>query len=157
MGSTILQMQDLSADGLLGTASRVTFDDKEVPSIAGIPLIAKLGQGGMGAVYVGMHPRLKQEVAIKVLPFPIMAQQPQMVDRFFREAQIAARVKSNHLVGVLDVNNEANGLFYIIMEFVHGISAGAYLKEMRKSGCEGLNEAEALDICLAATEGLAAA
>src|SRR4029077_19380920 len=86
------------------TAARVPFDEKQVPSVAGIPLIAKLGQGGMGAVYVGMHPRLKQEVAIKVLPFPLMAQQPDLVDRFYREAQIAARVKSNHLVGVLDVN-----------------------------------------------------
>ena len=157
MASTIIQSQDLSSDRLLGTAPRIPFDDKEVPAIAGIPLIAKLGQGGMGAVYVGMHPRLKKEVAIKVLPFPLMAQQPDMVDRFYREAQIAARVKSNHLVGVLDVNSDKNGLFYIIMEFVHGPSAGAYLKQLKKSGCEGLKEAEALDICIAATTGLAAA
>src|SRR5689334_14360621 len=103
MGSTIIQMQDLSTDGLLNAAARIDFEDKKVPSIAGIPLMAKLGQGGMGAVYVGMHPRLKQEVAVKVLPFPIIAQQPKLVERFYREAQTAARVKSNHLVGVLDV------------------------------------------------------
>src|SRR5438477_8193002 len=98
MSSTIVHFQDLSTDKLLTSAARQTFEDKPVPSLGGIPLIAKLGQGGMGAVYVGMHPRLKQEVAVKVLPFPLIAQEPHMVQRFFREAQIAAKIKSNHLV-----------------------------------------------------------
>ena len=156
MGSTIVRTEDLCGDKLLTSASRLTMDDKPVPAIGGIPLLAKLGQGGMGAVYVGMHPRLKQEVAVKVLPFPLMAQQPDMVDRFYREAQIAAKIKSNHLVGVSDVNEES-GLFYIVMEFVNGVSAGSHLKQNCKSGASGLREADALDICIAASMGLTAA
>src|SRR5947209_1140864 len=108
--------QDLTTDALLSTAPRIPFLGGEVPALGGIPLLTKLGQGGMGAVYFGVHPRLRMEVAVKVLPFQLASQQPALVQRFYREAQIAARVKSPHLVGVIDVNEE-HGLFYLIMEY----------------------------------------
>ncbi len=149
-------LQDLSGDKLIFTAPRAAFEDKQVPSLGGIPLIAKLGQGGMGAVYYGIHPRLQQEVAVKVLPFDMAERSPDAVQRFFREAQLAARVKSPHLVGVLDVNQES-GLFYIVMEYVEGASAQAYLRNAIKSEAMGLNEAVALELCIAACTGLAAA
>ena len=153
---TSIPTEELCGDALLSAAPRIKFNGKDVPGLAGIPLLSKLGQGGMGAVYFGVHPRLRQEVAVKVLPFPLMAQQPGMVERFFREAQIAAKVKSPHLVAVTDVNQEG-GLFYQVMEYVSGKSAGAYLKQQKAAGLTGLDEATALDICIAASEGLAAA
>src|SRR5690606_16979197 len=61
--------QDLSDDKLLLSAPRVSIEQKSVPALGGIPLLAKLGQGGMGAVYFGIHPRLHLDVAVKVLPF----------------------------------------------------------------------------------------
>lgn len=149
-------IQDLSSDSLLMPAPRESFAGKSVPALGGIPILAKLGQGGMGAVYYGVHPRLDIEVAVKVLPLHLAEQQPELVDRFMREAKIAARIKSPHLVGVSDVNQE-RGLFYLVMEFVYGRSAGAFLRETRKSGSTGINESVALDICIAATEGLVAA
>ena len=148
--------QDLTQDALIASAPRTQTDGMTLPTLGGIALLAKLGQGGMGAVYYGVHPRLKKEVAVKVLPFHLAAQQPQMVERFFREAQIAAKVQSQHLVTVTDVNKEG-GLAYLVMEFVSGKSAGAYLKEIKLKGDTGLSEAIALDICIAASEGLAAA
>jgi tetratricopeptide (TPR) repeat protein len=53
--------------------------------------------------------------------------------------------------------NEEQGLHYLVMEYVRGTSAGAYVKEQARAGRTGLPEATALDLCIAATEGLAAA
>lgn len=151
-----VEVQDLSADQLLLAAPRISYEGRVVPALGGIPLLARLGRGGMGAVYFGVHLRLRKEVAVKILPFHLAEQQPELIDRFYREARIAARIASPHLVAVLDVNQD-QGLFYLIMEFVNGMSAGALLRHAKKSGGVGLAEAAALDICIAATEGLSAA
>src|SRR6185369_1719226 len=145
--------EDLSTDTMLSTVPRAEMNGKTLPSLGGIPLLAKLGQGGMGAVYYGIHPRLNKEVAVKVLPIQLAQQQPELIQRFIREAQIAASIQSPHLIGVSDVNHES-GLFYLVMEFVAGKSAGRYLFDNKE---KGLSEAVVLDICAAATEGLAAA
>ena len=148
---------DLSVESMLKGAPRLPFNGMTVPCLGGIPLLAKLGQGGMGAVYFGVHTRLMLEVAVKVLPFQLADQDPTMVQRFYREAQIAAKVKSRHLVSVMDVNQDA-GLFYLVMEFVSGVTAGAYCKRcINDEKHPGIDEATALDICIAATEGLVAA
>jgi len=146
--------QDLLGDKLLRDLPRTAFNDSKVPSIAGIALIAKLGQGGMGAVYYGLNLRLNKDVAVKVLS--IDSGNSATVQRFYREAQIAANISSPHLVSVYDIN-EAEGLFYLVMEFVSGQTAGAWLEQERGAGRGGLPEADALDVCIAATEGLSAA
>ena len=148
-----LTFQNLSADLLLQSVPRLTLSGKSIPAMGGIPLLTKLGQGGMGAVYLGFHPRLRKEVAVKVLPLHAGALEPGMIERFVREAQLAAQVQSPHLVGVLDVNNE-NGLFYIVMEYVQGETAHEHLKKSKKAGRIGLDECIALDICIATCEGL---
>ena len=150
-----VKVEDLLADRLLATVPRTRHGDREVPSIGGIPLLSKLGQGGMGAVYLGYKERLRQLVAVKVLPLHLAELQPHMRDRFVREAQIAVAVESPHLVRVTDVNDE-NGLLYIVMEYVTGTSAGALLKRHAQEGTR-LSEAQALELCVAATTGLAAA
>ncbi|MCZ7647969.1 MAG: protein kinase [Planctomycetota bacterium] len=149
-------LEDLSRDAFVANAPRIVHEGNAVPALGGIPLLAKLGQGGMGAVYYGIHPRLESEVAVKVLPFHLAERDPVMIQRFFREAKLAARIRSQHLVGVMDVNEE-NGLCYLVMEFVRGKSAGRHLKACLHEGQLGLAEAVALEVCLAAAEGLAAA
>jgi len=91
-----------------------------------------------------------------VLPFELAEKNPDTVQRFFREGQLAARVTSPHLLAVLDVNEES-GLFYIVMEYVAGKSGQGYLRDVIKTGAMGLDEAVALDLCIAACTGLAAA
>jgi serine/threonine-protein kinase len=110
----------------------------------------------MGAVYYGVNPRLETEVAIKILPLANAQQQQSLVERFLREARIAAKVKSPHIAAVYDVNMEY-GLFYIQMEYVDGASAGSYLRQVFAASGRGLPETTALDICIAACEGLSAA
>lgn len=151
-----LAPEDLSSDDVLVHASHVTVGGRSMPALGGIPIYRKLGQGGMAAVYYGIHPRLNQEVAIKVLPSQLAQRQPQLAQRFLREAQIAARVRSPYLVSVTDVNAE-NGVLYLIMEFVSGNTAAAHARDVHGKTQHGLPEAIALDICIAATEGLASA
>ncbi|MCY3023940.1 MAG: protein kinase [Planctomycetota bacterium] len=151
-----ITLQDLTGERLLLSAPRTESHGRQCPTLNGIPLLAKIGQGGMGAVYYGIHPRLRSEVAVKVLPFTLAEQDPGMIRRFFREAQIAAQVHSPHLVNVTDVNEES-GLFFLVMEFVSGCTAGQYMKSLIEKGASGLPELDALTLIVAATEGLRAA
>jgi len=148
--------EDLSDDTLLDFLPRTDLNGIATPVLGKIPLLARLGKGAMGAVYYGVHPRLKIEVAIKVLQSSLAKKNPDLIERFYREAQSAAKVSSRHLVHVSDVDEEC-GLFYITMEYVRGISAVEFLKRELKKGKPGLNETDALDIIIAATRGLAAA
>ncbi|HLX63893.1 MAG TPA: bifunctional serine/threonine-protein kinase/formylglycine-generating enzyme family protein [Planctomycetota bacterium] len=147
--------QDLVADMRLHRAVRIEYNAKPVPALGGIPLIAKISQGGMGAVYYGVHPRLGKEVAVKVLHDHLAEQNSEMIERFCAEARLAARIQSQHLVSVLDVNQE-NGIYYFVMEFVRGPTAQSHLDQARKS-TQTISEAVALEICIAACNGLAAA
>ena len=139
--------------GLLRGAPRVVYNNETCPALGGIPLLKKLGQGGMGAVFYGVHPRLQMEVAVKVLPYDLVEKDPTTVERFFREAQIAAQVRSPHLVHVMDVNEEG-GLFFSVMEYVNGMSAMDHLEAVRKGGAIGASEKDTLEICMAACTGL---
>lgn len=148
--------EDLSQDSLVVKAQRTFYEGATRPAVGGVPLLAKLGQGGMGAVYYGIDPLMQMEVAVKVLPMKLLSRNPAMAQRFVREAQLAGKINSPHLVYVRNVG-EDGGVFYQLMEFVRGLSAGAYLKEVKKSGQTGLPETEALEICIAAAKGLVAA
>ena len=78
-----------------------------------------LGEGGMGTVAVATHVGLDQRVAIKVLK-PELANQPEIVQRFVREARAAAKLKSEHVCRVTDVGETAQGEVYIEMELLEG-------------------------------------
>ncbi len=149
-----VQWQNLLNDPFVMNAPRATVEGKSVPCIGGIPLLAKIGQGGMGAVYYGVHRGFAREVAVKILPFHLAETNPHLVNRFFREARVAAKVQSPHLVQVTDVAQEGN-LSYLVMEFVSGRSAGALLKIACTGGAQGLDEETALEICIGACRGLA--
>ena len=148
-------IEELARDKLIRDAPRARVQNVIVPCLGGIPLLSKLGQGGMGAVYYGIQPRLGQEVAVKVLPFHLADQNPDMIQRFYREARIAVGIQSPNLVRILDVNEE-NGLIFMVMEYVNGSSAGVYMKSLR-SQKRVLNERPALELSLAAARGLAVA
>ncbi|MBI3829056.1 MAG: SUMF1/EgtB/PvdO family nonheme iron enzyme [Planctomycetes bacterium] len=149
-------MQDLTQDKLLQDTGHAEVDGRLVPRLGKIPLLARLGTGGMSAVYYGIHPNLRVEVAVKVLPLSMAQKDPVLIERFFREAQTAAAVRSPHLVHVSDVD-EDRGLFYIVMEYVTGISAAQLIKQAAAKGGTGVSETDALEISIAATKGLAAA
>ncbi|MGC4087115.1 MAG: serine/threonine-protein kinase [Polyangiaceae bacterium] len=80
-----------------------------------------LGAGTMGVVVAAWHLELEQAVAIKFLN-PSVLGATEALERFRREARAAARIKSEHVVRVLDVGAMPDGLPFIVMELLHGRS-----------------------------------
>jgi serine/threonine-protein kinase len=93
--------------------------------IEGYKLLAKIGQGGMGAVYKAQHDQNKEIVALKVLPGR-MAKRGDFVERFLREARAATKLVSDHIVRPIDVGF-SGGYYYFAMEFVDGESVDTTL------------------------------
>ncbi|HEX7508991.1 MAG TPA: serine/threonine-protein kinase [Polyangia bacterium] len=82
---------------------------------------SKVGDGGMGVVYVAAHPRLGRQVAIKVL-HPGSEEHPERVARFFNEARAAHEIKNQHIVEILDFGDLPEGRPYLTMEWLDGRS-----------------------------------
>jgi sulfatase modifying factor 1 len=139
--------QGLASDSLLRDIP--TTDGRKV--LGGVALDHKIGQGGMGSVYLGRHLRLNIDVAVKVLLVPRDADQERAeasVKRFMREAQTAASISHQNLIRVMDVNVESD-VHFLVMEYVKGESAGDILKRRGS-----LPEREAVEIVLGAAVGL---
>ena len=90
----------------------------------------KLGEGGMGVVYVAVHAGLGQEVAVKLL-LPAVSQSPDLLARFFNEARAASRVNHPGIVRIFDVGQSADGSAYFVMELLPGESLAARLRRER--------------------------
>lgn len=95
------------------------MDQAQVPmDIDGFRIIRKLGQGGMGAVYLAEQISLHRQVALKVIA-PQIAADAQAVDRFMREARTAAAINHPNIISVIDVGYD-NGHLYMALELVSG-------------------------------------
>src|SRR5262245_52357605 len=80
---------------------------------------ALLGRGGMGAVFLASHRRLAgKRVAIKILHTEIA--DADVVARFKREADIAARLNHPNIVGVIDYNVTPDGMPYLVLDYLEG-------------------------------------
>ena len=82
---------------------------------------AKLGQGGMGAVYLAEHPVLGRNAAIKVL-LPELCQNTELVERFFHEARTTARLRHPTMVDVFDFGALPDGRAFLVMDYLDGES-----------------------------------
>ncbi len=85
-----------------------------------------IGEGGMGAVYAAHHELLDQRVALKLL-FGDGGVDRETVARFMLEARAAARLQSEHVARVMDVDTLAGGLPFIVMEYLEGSDLSAQL------------------------------
>jgi serine/threonine-protein kinase len=86
--------------------------------IPGYKISGKLGAGAMAIVYKAKQLSLDRTVAIKVLP-KRFTENPEYVERFYREGQAAAKFNHNNIVQAYDVG-EAGGYHYFVMEYVEG-------------------------------------
>ncbi|RMD79660.1 MAG: serine/threonine protein kinase [Lentisphaerae bacterium] len=112
----------------------------------------KLGQGGMGIVWLGHHPELDIPVAIKTLPTFLVTRDPSFVDRFLKEARTAARLNHPNIVRIYDAGKD-DDVYYLVMEFVEGGTVLDLLRE--QNGPLPLDKAIHIIRCVA--EALAAA
>lgn len=114
-----------------------------------------LGRGGMGRVWAARHLQLDRRVAIKIM-HPELAERPELVARFVREGQAAARLRSPHIAQVLDVVTGNTGAC-LVMEYLEGSDLEKLLREggaltletavnYLLQACEGVAEAHAAGI-----------
>ncbi|MDX2176965.1 MAG: serine/threonine-protein kinase [Candidatus Sumerlaeia bacterium] len=116
-------------------------------TISGYRITKKLGAGGMGAVFLARQLSLDRDVAIKVLPSQ-MAENPELMARFTREALSAAQLAHHNIIQVFDVGCDG-GVHFIAMEFVRGKSLRDLIKNDGK-----LNFDDAAAYVLQAARGL---
>ncbi len=90
-------------------------------------MLEKIGTGGMATVYKAKDTLLNRYVAIKILRDSLEGEE-QVVSNFIKEAQSSASLVHNNIVSVYDVGEE-NGLNYMVMEYVDGITLKEYIKQ----------------------------
>ena len=113
---TALRSQDAAAD-LVGSVIAERYH-----------VMRKLGEGGMGAVYLAEHVKMGRKSAIKVMN-PGMSQDPDAIARFNREASNASRMSHPNICAIYDFGETPDGLIYLAMEFIEGQSLTALIKE----------------------------
>jgi tRNA A-37 threonylcarbamoyl transferase component Bud32 len=101
-----------------------------------LEILECLGRGGMGVVYKARQPRLNRFVALKILARE-KEKDPRFAERFTREAQSLARLNHPNIVTVYDFG-ETNGLYYLLMEFVDGMSLRQLLETRKLAPEEAL-------------------
>jgi formylglycine-generating enzyme required for sulfatase activity len=123
------------------TSTHLCFGARPPDTIAALPqphigmvidkkyrLENKLGEGGMGNVFRARRLFMDDFVAIKFMRPEVMAD-PEIRQRFYQEAQVAARIKHPNVVTVHDFGETADGLVYLVMEFLEGMSLGQLISK----------------------------
>src|SRR5258706_6790026 len=96
----------------------LSSDDALLGTTVGSYRVGRLiGRGGMGSVYLGVHPAIGSRVAIKVLT-PESSASPGLVERFFSEARAVCVIRNENIVNVLDLKALPDGRPYIVMEYL---------------------------------------
>jgi serine/threonine-protein kinase len=98
-------------------------------TVGNYKILEKIGEGGMGAVYLAAHPLLGRKAAIKVL-LPEHSKKADLVNRFFNEAKTAASLRHPALVEVFDFGFLPDGSGYIVMDYLEGESLAARLERV---------------------------
>src|SRR5215470_14411628 len=90
-------------------------------------VMERLGQGGMGSVYLCEHKFMRRRVAVKVLP-AAKAEDQASLERFYREARAAAALDHPNIVRAYDIDQDEN-LHFLVMEYVDGASLQEVIKK----------------------------
>ncbi len=91
-------------------------------------LVAKLGSGSMGVVFLAEHQRIARRVAIKLLS-PELIREPQVLQRFFNEARATSLIRHPGIVDIFDCDVDPSGRAYMVMEYLEGQTLGGRLRE----------------------------
>jgi predicted Ser/Thr protein kinase len=114
-------------------------------------VLKKLGEGGMGTVYLAEHVKMGRKSAVKVMN-PGMVNDADAIGRFNREAANASKISHPNVAAVYDFGETTDGLIYLAMEYIEGPSLTKVIEE---SGA--LPPLRAADIARQASEALAVA
>ncbi len=114
-------------------------------------ILAKLGTGGMGAVYLAEHPLIGKKVALKVIHRELAGNR-EVVQRFFQEARAVNTIGHENIVEIHDFGQTPQGDHFYIMEYLDGRTLASVIARERK-----LDVLRALHIGVQLCNGLAAA
>jgi serine/threonine protein kinase len=132
-------------------ATRLNSSIKESKAAAhqipGYKILGKLGAGAMAVVYKARQLSLNRMVAIKILPKKF-SENPEYVERFYKEGQAAGRLNHPNIVQAIDVG-EAGGYHYFVMEYVEGKDISDDLNTGKV-----FSESEALEIIIQVAHAL---
>jgi serine/threonine protein kinase len=109
-------------------------------TIGNYRITAKLGEGGMGVVYLAEHPVIGKKVAMKAI-HPELSKNSDVVSRFVTEAKAVNQIGHEHIVDIADFGNTPEGEFYFVMEYLQGESLSDRLRRENR-----LNAGSALSI-----------
>ncbi|MGH9860000.1 MAG: serine/threonine protein kinase, partial [Candidatus Acidiferrales bacterium] len=93
-------------------------------------VIEELGRGAMGVVYKGKDPFIGRFVALKTITTGLQ-DQPELLQRFYREAQAAGGLQHPNVVTIYDLGEAQDGTPYIAMEFLEGEDLEKYIHDQR--------------------------
>jgi serine/threonine protein kinase len=91
-------------------------------------ILRKLGEGGMGAVYLAEQMEMDRKVVVKVLHPELTAMNPSAIERFRREAKAVAQLNHPNIVQVFVFGHADNGQLYLAMEYIEGRDLAHELK-----------------------------
>jgi serine/threonine-protein kinase len=133
-------------------SGRYPGDVSSLRELAGYEILSLLGEGAMGRVYKARQKSLERMVALKVLT-PRVTKDQKYIERFHREARLAATLTHQNVVLVIDQGTDApSGLHYIAFELVEGTNLEDELERRNR-----FPEKQALEIGLGVARALAAA
>src|SRR5687767_49347 len=135
-----------------GTALRPKGSDSLIGSVLAerYHILKRIGEGGMGRVYLGEHVKMNRQCAIKVMS-PALVNDAESASRFAREASSAARIIHPNVAAVFDYG-ESEGLVYLVMEYVDGEPLSRLLARESPFALE-----RAVDLARQIADGLGAA
>ena len=93
----------------------------------------KLGEGGMGAVYLASHQLLEKDVALKILHNEF-ARKPDLVERFIQEAKAASRIRHENVIDISDFGTTPDGVVFFAMELLNGHDLHEEIARARLAG-----------------------
>jgi serine/threonine protein kinase len=136
------QLPPLTLTTMSGVRRPQTSDEPDLVLGDTIPgtryrALEKLGEGGMGAVYLAEHVDIERKVALKLLHGDLV-QNPLVLRQFRQEARAASRIGNPYICDVTDWGEVQDGRVFFVMEYLDGTSLGTELKERGRLPIERL-------------------
>ena len=138
------QLRELRADVSIATSEFETLkgaaaadqDDLLKPGMVlgnRYEILGRVGRGGMGIVYRALDRELGEDVAVKTIRQELLSGDPVLAERFKSEIRLARRISHRNVVRTHDLG-EADGISFVTMEFIHGLTMRELLSTRGKLG-----------------------
>ncbi len=124
-----IYLGDRSTSSITRSAAPAGVDRMVGLVVGNCRLLRRLGRGGMGDVYLGLHLEFHKSVAVKILA-PDVTRNDELLARFRREAEACARIDHPNIVEIYDIGCD-QGFHYIVMGFVDGKSLQDVIDEQK--------------------------